>query len=225
MSEAGVAAAMSALYRNRFAGLGEGYRTRMWRTLVDAFFQRYVGPDETILDLGAGRCEFINQVKAARKIAIDQDESLTRFAASEVETVCAPLRRLADVVPEHSVDVAMASNLFEHLESPEALLDVLQQVFSRLRPGGRLLVLQPNIRFTGPAFWDYLDHRLPLTERGMAEALDATGFIVRELRPRFLPYTVKSRLPAWPILIRAYLRVPLVQRWLGAQMWIVAERP
>ena len=46
-----------------------------------------------------------------------------------------------------------------------------------------------------------------------------------EVLPRFLPYTTKSRLPQHPLLVRLYLRVPLAQRLLGKQAWVVAVKP
>jgi len=129
------------------------------------------------------------------------------------------------VVPPGSVDVAFASNVFEHLRSPDHLLAVLRGVFTMLRPGGRLVVLQPNVRTIGGAFWDFFDHTLPLTERGMAEALTVAGLQVTECRARFLPYTTKSRLPQWPLLVRGYLAFRPAQWLLGRQMLVVAERP
>ena len=42
-----------------------------------------------------------------------------------------------------------------------------------------------------------------------------------EVRPRFLPLTVKSRLPVWPFLIGAYLASPV--KPLGKQMLLVAR--
>jgi hypothetical protein len=47
---------------------------------------------------------------------------------------------------------------------------------------------------------------------------------VVEARPRFLPYTTKSALPTWSILVRTYLRVPLLQRIFGKQMFLVAVK-
>jgi hypothetical protein len=58
----------------------------------------------------------------------------------------------------------------------------------------------------------------------MAEALEMSGFTPTEVRPQFLPYTTKSALPQWPILVRLYLRCPPLHRLLGKQMFIVAER-
>jgi SAM-dependent methyltransferase len=119
----------------------------------------------------------------------------------------------------------MASNVFEHLRDPDALLEVLEAVRQALRPGGRLIVMQPNIRAVGARFWDYFDHTLPLTEKGMAEALRVSGFQLLEWRARFLPYTVKGQLPTWPWLVRLYLKLPLAWRIFGKQMLLVARRP
>ena len=85
--------------------------------------------------------------------------------------------------------------------------------------------MQPNVRLVGGAFWDFFDHTLPLSERGMTEALEVAGFRVVECRARFLPYTTKSRLPQWAFLVRLYLRCRPAQYLLGKQMLVVAERP
>jgi hypothetical protein len=85
--------------------------------------------------------------------------------------------------------------------------------------------MQPNVRLVGGAFWDFFDHTLPLTERGMEEAMAVAGLRVVERRARFLPYTTKSRLPQWSWLVRLYLLLPPAQWLLGKQMLVVAERP
>ena len=55
----------------------------------------------------------------------------------------------------------------------------------------------------------------------LPDFLVANGFEIVELRPRFLPLTIKSRLPVWPFLIRAYLALPI--KPLGKQMLVVAR--
>jgi len=50
--------------------------------------------------------------------------------------------------------------------------------------------------------------------------LNANGFDVIEIWPRFLPLTVKSRLPASPGLIKAYLASPI--KPLAKQMLVRA---
>ena len=93
-----------------------------------------------------------------------------------------------------------------------------------LRPGGRLLILQPNIRYAGGKYWDYFDHHLPLTERSLVEALGLAELTPVEVRPRFLPFTTKSRLPQHPLLVWLYLKLPLAHRLLDQQSWIVAAK-
>ena len=90
-----------------------------------------------------------------------------------------------------------------------------------------MVVLQPNIRHVGAAYWDYLDHQIALTDRSVAEALRLAGFEVLERRARFLPYTVTSfrGLPAGWVgpLVRLYLRLPFLWRLFGAQSLLVAR--
>jgi SAM-dependent methyltransferase len=213
------------LYANRFSRAGRAAKARLWATLCRSFFQGYIPAEATVLDLGAGYCDFINQIRAARRIAIDANPDTARFAAEGVEVHRLTLDRLAEAIEPGSVDLAMASNVFEHLRDPDALLEVLEAIHRSLRPGGRLIVMQPNIRAVGARFWDFFDHTLPLTERGMAEALGVSGFELVECRPRFLPYTTKGRLPSWPWLVRLYLMLPPAQWLFGRQMLLVARRP
>ena len=116
------------------------------------------------------------------------------------------------------------SNFLEHLADSDQLLAVLSGAHRVLRERGRLLVLQPNIRLTKEAYWDFVDHSLPLTERTLSEALRLTGFEIELMKVRFLPYTTESRLPISPSLIRLYLRLPPAQWLLGKQTFVVARR-
>lgn len=216
---------LEQIYANRFPDRERAAKARLWRTLCSSFFARYVPAGGTVLDVGAGFCDFINHVSAARRIAVDLNPETARAAAAGVEVLTIPLERLDEAIEPESVDLAFASNVFEHLRGPDVLLDVLAALRRVLRPGGRLMVLQPNVRAVGAAFWDFVDHTLPLTEKGMTEALEVSGFEVVECRARFLPYTTKSRLPQWSWLVRAYLALPPAQRLLGGQMLVVARRP
>ncbi len=214
---------LSDLYGRRFGADALPAKYRVWRVLSRHFFQRYVRPTDTVLDLGAGFCEFVNTIRCARKLAVDRNPDVARWAGPGVEVVVADSTAM-EPVGDTTVDVVFASNFFEHLPSVAALLTTLREVRRVLRPGGLLLVLQPNIAAVGGRYWDFLDHHIPLTERTLVEALGATGFEVREVRARFLPYTTKSRLPQHPLLVWAYLHVRPAHRLLGGQAWVVGVK-
>ena len=213
---------LERLYVHRFATLDREASKRLWRVLCDRYLSRFIPSDSTVVDVGAGDCGFINHVTAKRRIAIDLDPGLTSRAAAGVEAHVAELTTLPALLGAGSVDVAFASNIFEHLPNTAELLRVLQAIRTILRPGGRIIILQPNIRLVGGRFWDFLDHSLPLTEVGMEEALILAGFRPILNKARFLPYTTRSRTPKVPWLLRLYLALPPAQWLFGKQFLIVA---
>lgn len=211
---------VNAIYRRRFS-LSLGSRDSMWRELCAGFFQRFIPEQSVVLEVGAGYCEFINNIVAARKIAVDVNPATGAYATPEVEVIQASSTDLTAVATA-SVDVAFASNFFEHLTREDIVL-TMREVARVLRPGGRFLVLQPNIRYCARDFWMFFDHITPLDQHSLAEALEISGFHVVKTIVRFLPFTTKSRLPKAPWLIKLYLRVPLAWRVLGQQTFAVAE--
>src|SRR5919197_856743 len=82
---------------------------------------------------------------------------------------------LADVVPNDYFDLAFFSNYLEHLPSTEAVLEQLKVANALLKPGGRVLILQPNIRLVGGSYWDFIDHQTALTEKSLDEAAHMAG--------------------------------------------------
>jgi SAM-dependent methyltransferase len=215
---------LSKLYSVRFAPDDKERKARVWRVLCRHFFQRYVDRSDTVLDIAAGHCEFINHIEAKRRIAFDLNPEIRIHAATGVEVVQGLSTDLG-AFRDELFDVVFVSNFFEHLPTKDDLLRTLAEVRRVLRPGGRLLILQPNIRLTGGAYWDFIDHHLPLTERSLVEAVELVGLEATEVRARFLPFTSKSALPQHPLLVRLYLKFPPAQWLLGRQSWVVAVRP
>jgi hypothetical protein len=215
---------LERLYRNRFPPEELAAMRGVWRVLVRDFFQARLRRDRTVVDLGAGPCLFINEVEAARRVAMDANPDLARFAMPGVETIVTDdlsLRELAD----GSVGHVFLSNFLEHLPDFRAVLSLLARLRGKLEPGGSLLVLQPNFRLVPRQYFDFVDHQVILTDRSLVEALVVAGFEIRELRVRFLPFTSKSRLPKWPRAVALYLRLPPLQWLFGGQTFVVAARP
>ncbi|HZO97842.1 MAG TPA: class I SAM-dependent methyltransferase [Gaiellaceae bacterium] len=212
------------LYRSRFRASDQAARQELWNVLVDVLLGKWIPRDATVVDLGAGRCEFLHAIACRRKIAVDLNPDVGEHAGPDVEVLATASSDL-HALEDGSVDVVFASNFFEHLPGPGELLATLGEARRVLAPAGVLLVLQPNVRLVGGAFWDFLDHTLPLTERSLREAVETSGLRIVELRTRCLPYTTVGRRlpPAW--LLRLYLRLPPAQWALGKQTFMVAERP
>jgi SAM-dependent methyltransferase len=215
---------LEAIYRNRFDDRELSNKRTLWAVLVKDFFQKYVAPDGTVLDLGAGNCEFINEVRAGRRIAVDLNPDTVAFAAPGVEILTTRSDQMGEVADE-TVDTVFTSNFFEHLPTKADLRNTLAECRRVTRPGGLIVVLMPNIRYLPGRYWDYLDHHLPLTHLSVSEALELAGYEVVHQRGKFLPYTVKdAKFEVRPSMVRAYLRLPFAWRILGRQMLVVGRR-
>ena len=212
---------LSGMYHRRF-GSDIEFRQRMYKVLCGEFFQRYIPKDATVLDIAAGYCEFINNIEAGQKIALDLNPDIKKYAAADVkvlESRSTEMKGLAD----ESVDAAFTSNFLEHL-SRDDITKTIRETRRVLKKGGRLLILQPNIRFCHRDYWMFFDHVTPLDDRSLCEVLEVNGFEIVESRPRFLPYTTKGRLPKSIPLLRIYLRMPLAHRILGKQAFVYARK-
>ncbi len=195
-------------------------RTAIWR-IICAWLQREIPTDATVLELGAGYCDFINQIQAGRKVAVDISETVQQAAAKDVEThICSCMQ--LDFLEDGSFDTVFASNLFEHLTLPE-MQETLAEVRRVLRPGGKLLVIQPNFRYCYRDYFDDYTHVTIYTERGLSDVIAAAGIKPVRVLPRFLPFSMKSRLPSVAPLVWLYLRSPC--KPFAGQMMIVARKP
>lgn len=211
---------LRVLYDNRF-GAEDVQRTDLWRVLCQKFFQRWVPRDATVLDVAAGHCEFINNIEAGRRLAVDLNPDVLVRAAEGVEAVIAHSDSMTHI-ESSSVDRVFISNFFEHI-TRDVIVSTLLEAKRVLKSDGKLLVLQPNVRYCARDYWMFFDHITPIDDRALAEAFDATGFDVELSIPRFLPYTTKGRLPVGTGPVRLYLKVPFAWRFLGAQAFMVGR--
>lgn len=215
---------LDSLYSTRFPEADRNSKDAIWRILCQHFLQRYIDTTDVVLDLGAGFGEFLRHIRCRRRIAVDIEQLSGRVLPAGTEEVFVPSHLLSSKVAHDSIDVVFCSNFLEHLPDKETFLATLGEIKTVLRPGGRLLVLQPNIRLVGGAYWDFVDHHLPLTDRTLVEASESLGFEVVEVIPRFLPYTTRSSLPQSPWLVRIYLAFRPAWWLLGRQTWFVARK-
>jgi SAM-dependent methyltransferase len=210
-------------YQRRFSAI-ESYRHEVWSRLVSGFFQTLVPEQSAVLDLGCGYGEFINQIKARTKYAMDLNPDAGARLNGDVQfflhdcSVEWPL-------PPNSLDVVFTSNFFEHLPSKLLLTRVIEHAVRCLRPGGRLICLGPNVKYLSDCYWDFWDHHIPLSDRSLQELLEIKGLGILKIWQRFLPFTMSNGLKPPPAFVSLYLKIPWIWPLLGRQFLIIARKP
>lgn len=193
-------------------------RETLWKTLCEAHFQRFVRPGDTVVELGCGYGDFINNIQCATRIAVDRWPGIAGYLNAGVRAEVGDIANLTGIADD-SVDFVFASNIFEHLTKGE-MAACLNEVSRVLRSEGTIHIVQPNYRLCYAEYFDDYTHVSIYSDRSLSDFLRTHGFKILECKPRFLPLTIKSKLPVWPALIKAYLASPV--KPFAKQMWIRA---
>lgn len=214
---------LQIIYQKRFHQTA-AYRNRVWQVLTSEFFNHWIAFDAVVLDLGCGYGEFINNIGARQKFAMDLNPDTPAHLSPDIrflEQDCSATWPL----PDNSLDTVFTSNFFEHLPNKECLKQTLRQAFRCLKPGGRLIAMGPNVKFLPGLHWDFFDHHTILTEASLGEALEMIGFRTEKAVPRFLPYTMVNT-PEYPLwILRLYLRLPSLWWIKGRQFLVIGQKP
>lgn len=196
-------------------------RAATWAA-VAAYLEPWVPSSAHVLEIGAGYCHWINAVKGARRVAVDLWEEFPRHAAPGVEARLLDASAALPTLGEGQFDVVLASNVLEHFE-PNVAAAVAGAVRGILRSEGRFIIIQPNFRHCARTYFDDFTHRSVFTDVSLPNMLRARGFAIEEVRPKFLPYSmrnVRTHVPSW--LVTAYLRSPWKPS--SGQMLVIARR-
>ena len=215
---------LKKLYANRFDSRQMQAKVALWKVLIDEFLQDYVPSKSVVLDIGGGYCEFINQIRAQEKCLIDLNPDAKLFANADVKVLNIDVLNLDNHTSfTEQFDRIFISNFFEHLRNKEELVEIISFCFDALKPNGSLLIIQPNFKYSYKEYYDFIDHQLPITHLSLQELLQTVGFDIDVMIPRFLPFSTKGR-PASPLLLKVYLKLPFLWRFLGGQMFVKASK-
>ena len=152
-------------------------------------------------------------------------KTLSTYANSDVSVTNSPSTDL-DFLSDNSIDRVcheQFSGAFTNYTG--GAQNWLEEIYRILKPGGKVITLHPNIHYLYMHYWDYLDHHVPLTDQSIAEGLEVVGFNVELSIAKFLPFTTKSKIPKLPMLVKLYLKFPLVWKVMGKQALVVARKP
>lgn len=195
-----------AYYKSRY--IFDPKRNIVWKEIV-RFLDSYIKNAETVLDLGAGYCDFINNVSATKKYAVDISPELSNYAGKEVIQINRTGWDFYEI-PNESVDVVHASNFLEHF-TDENLEKIMKEVKRILKKGGKLILMQPNYRYSSKTYFDDPTHKKVFSDTALESFLISYDFEIIRKMPKFLPFSLKSRpsiIPLSPLFVRAYIHSP-----------------
>src|SRR5215467_1922700 len=88
-------------------------RAIVWKVIA-SHLSWCVPPSSHVLEIGAGYCDWINNVTAARRVAVDIWPEIERYAAAGVQPAVLDAATELPVLGASAFDVVLASNVLEH---------------------------------------------------------------------------------------------------------------
>ncbi len=194
-------------------------REIVWKEIVK-YIQKYIKKDYNILDLGSGYCNFINLVVANKKYALDKYINPKNYVSKGIIPLFGNFSLMNKKIDNDSLDVVFTSNFFEHLNENE-FQKYIKAIKDKLKKEGILIIIQPNYRLCYKNYFDDYTHLTIWSDKSIKDYLKKEGFYIIKSKPKFLPFSLKSKLPKIRPLIWLYLRFPI--KPLAKQMLIIAK--
>lgn len=195
-------------------------RTKVWKA-INEYLQKFIPKNSVILDIGCGYADFINGIEADLKYAIDLNPEMKDFIVSDkIKFIPQSILDSFDV-PDLSMDIIFASNLFEHFNDSE-LDKIINNIKEKLKPNGKLILIQPNIYYAYKEYWDDYTHKKAFSHNSLKDFLNSYGFKNLFVEKKFIPFSLKSRLPKSYWLTKLYLKSPI--RPFAKQLLIIAQK-
>lgn len=191
-------------------------RKDVWRAICE-YLQKFIPESSVVLDFGSGYCDFINQIKASKKIAVDINPESKKYCKKDVTFLnsLSQVKKLS-IKP----DTIFMSNILEHMNDEE--LDSLFLEMERtLKPGFKIVIIQPNYFFSYRKYWDDYTHKKAFSHESLVDFLNSKGFEIVKVEKKFLPFSMKSKFPKSYWLTKIFLLLHC--RWFAGQMLVVAR--
>lgn len=194
-------------------------RSTVWKYLYKYYFYKHIKLTDVVVEIGAGWCDFINQIVCKEKYASDIWPGVKKHANVDVNVFVTDAVDLS-FLNNKKADVIIASNLLEHLTKSK-VDEVINAILGTLSDDGKLVILQPNFRLNPSRYFDDYTHISIWSDISLRAYLEAKGFTITTYRPKFLPLTVKTKFPVFGFLIWIYLNFPF--KFRPGQMLLIAQ--
>lgn len=214
---------LKAQYNLRFAA-NEAYRQQVWKILCTDYFSKSIETDSArVLDVGAGWGEFINNIEAGEKFAMDLNPETMERLSTGIRFLHQDCSQPWDIESGY-LDLVFTSNFLEHLNDKASIERTVAEAYRCLKDGGLLICMGPNIKAVPGAYWDFWDHQIPLTDLSCAELLRMKGFAIERCIGRFIPYSMSTNFNPPLFLMKIYLRFPFLWPLFGKQFLVIGKK-
>lgn len=196
-----------------------------FRPIISKYIQNFIWDDKIILELACWYWDFINNIKAKSKNAIDIYENSIKYLNKDVEFISGDLS-LAWREQSYNnkyFDVIFASNFLEHLDD-NWLDNVMMGINKIIKNDWLLIIVQPNYRYMYKDYFDDYTHKKVFTHVSLIDFLESNWFKVIHCEKKFLPWTLKkNKLPIRlsTILLKIYFKLPFRIWW---QMFLISKK-
>lgn len=182
---------------------------------------------DCVLEIGSGHGEFINQVKAKEKHAVDLIRPVENTLNADVIFHQWDLTK-NDLDFSVKFDLIFSSNTLEHIDLT-SVHSVIKKIALLLEVHGSFVLIGPNFQTAYKQYYDDPTHITALSHTTLILICKKYGLTPQIVIPKFLPYTMQSSLGGpqflerYPtlarILLRLYLKSPV--RPLSGQFALV----
>jgi len=145
------------------------------KKLIKELSERYnLKPGKSILELGCGRGEFLNEFT---KIGLNgHGIDISDYAK---KTCKDSVIKVIDIVkeripyPDNHFDIVFSKSFIEHFYYPD---EVFKETYRVLKPSGIFINLTPEWQYVYKSFYEDFTHRTPFTKKSLEDIHSITGF-------------------------------------------------
>ncbi len=139
-------------------------------------FNRYnLQENQTILDIGCGRGEFLDGfIKCGLKgFAVDQSPNAINYFP-DINLKISDIENDGIPYPDSNFDIIYSKSVIEHFYDPSKLI---KEIYRLLKPGGLVITLCPSWEYNYKIYFEDYTHRTPFMHQSLKDIQKINGFI------------------------------------------------